>query len=151
VRGCAAAVAINNDLNGLATAAAQPRTPIPAKDTLDALIQSVINPIQVDIEAAPLPTHAPPASFKPGEAIRLWISGSGGTLYYRHLHQGERYVAVPLTKDDAGLVATIPAEYTHSVFPVEYYFVLNSGGTATLHPGFKENFTGTPYFVVMPA
>jgi len=56
-----------------------------------------------------------------------------------------------MTKAGNTFTAAIPAEYTNSPFPLQYYFEIHTAGGATMHPGFKENFTGTPYFVVMPA
>ena len=79
--------------------------------------------------------------------MRLWVGQSaGGTLYYRHFHQGERYTAVAMEKSDAGAVATVPAAFTDSAFPLQYYFVIGE----RMFPGFKKDFTGVPYYVVMP-
>ncbi|HEY4329427.1 MAG TPA: twin-arginine translocation signal domain-containing protein [Phycisphaerae bacterium] len=95
--------------------------------------------------------HTPPENFNPGNAVNISLTGTGnfgGRLLYRHIHQGQRYESVPLSKDDAGLTANIPAEYTKSAFHLQYYFELQNDQGIVMYPGFKENFTGQPYFVV---
>ena len=44
-----------------------------------------------------------------------------------------------------GFRAQIPAEYTRSPFPMQYYFVLEGTG---MYPGLGPNLSGQPYFVV---
>ena len=45
--------------------------------------------------------------------------------------------------------ATIPAGYTDSPYPLEYYFELKQGSeSAWLYPGFTPELTNQPYFVV---
>jgi hypothetical protein len=50
-----------------------------------------------------------------------------------------------------GLVYTaeIPASYTNSEYPLEYYFELRENPeSACLFPGFNENLDNQPYFVI---
>jgi hypothetical protein len=43
----------------------------------------------------------------------------------------------------------IPAEYTNSEYPLQYYFELNDEkGSAWLYPGFNETLSSQPYFAV---
>ncbi len=45
--------------------------------------------------------------------------------------------------------SAIPAGYTTSPYPLEYFFTLHDGpGTAWLYPGFEANLANQPYFVV---
>ena len=44
--------------------------------------------------------------------------------------------------------AVIPAQYTDSAFPLQYYFELQQGASARLHPGLGANQMQCPYFVV---
>lgn len=135
----------------MAPRAAQPRNPAPSPEAIDKLIELVGNPVPVDAKKLTV-KHTPPATFKPGEAIRLWMGpDTPGILHYRHLHQGERYLSLPTAKDDVGQVAIIPADFTNSPFPIQYYFEIRTQNAPVMYPGFQENFTGTPYFVVMPA
>ena len=47
--------------------------------------------------------------------------------------------------------ATIPATYSDSVYPLEYYFeVKGTTGKALLYPGFGKALTDQPYFVIRP-
>jgi hypothetical protein len=44
---------------------------------------------------------------------------------------------------------TIPAEYTQSEYPLQYYFELQDRkGAAWMHPGFNKTFSNQPYFAV---
>jgi hypothetical protein len=48
--------------------------------------------------------------------------------------------------------ATIPAAYTDSAFPLQYYFELReSPEMAWLHPGFSADLANQPYYVVRRA
>jgi hypothetical protein len=42
--------------------------------------------------------------------------------------------------------AVIPAAYTQSPFPLQYYFELDS---SAVYPGFNETLSNQPYFVVV--
>jgi hypothetical protein len=45
--------------------------------------------------------------------------------------------------------AVIPAGYTQSLYPLQYYFELKTGpDQACLFPGFAANLSNQPYFVV---
>jgi len=70
-------------------------------------------------------------------------------LYYRHANQAERFQLVEM---DARYHASIPAAYTDSPYPLIYYFELReSPQKAWLYPGFNEDRTNQPYFVVRRA
>jgi hypothetical protein len=147
--------ALDADIAAMAARAAQPRGTDYQKETIDRLIQSIVNPPQVDIKAAPPPTHTSPASFKPNQPLALELARAqhfdSVRLCYRHLHQGERYVSLDMHKQADRFTTAIPADFTNAPFPLQYYFELRTATTAALFPGFKENFIGTPYFVVLPA
>jgi hypothetical protein len=51
---------------------------------------------------------------------------------------------------DAGrYTGTIPAEYTQSEYPLQYYFELQyRKGAASMYPGFNKTFSNQPYFAV---
>jgi len=45
--------------------------------------------------------------------------------------------------------AKIPATYSDSSYPLEYYFEVKSmTGKALLYPGFGKDLTNQPYFVI---
>jgi len=46
-----------------------------------------------------------------------------------------------------GSGATIPAAYTKSDYPLQYYFETNG----TLYPGLPKDFSQAPYFVIRRA
>jgi hypothetical protein len=43
--------------------------------------------------------------------------------------------------------AEIPAAYTNTVYPLQYYFEVN----ALLHPGLPRDFSHPPYYVMRSA
>jgi hypothetical protein len=48
--------------------------------------------------------------------------------------------------------ASIPAAYTNSAFPVQYYFELRKGDdSACLYPVFNRVFASQPYLVLLKA
>ena len=70
-------------------------------------------------------------------------------LWYRHVNQSERYQSVEMQTNGSAYKATIPADYTASKFPMQYYFELRqSSAKAWLYPGFAPSLANQPYFVV---
>ena len=91
--------------------------------------------------------HMAPARFTPGLPLRLQASceGYSGRLHYRHVNQAERWLSADLK--DGG--ATVPAAYTDSPFPLQYYFEFHGAqGAAMLYPGLGPDLAREPYFVV---
>lgn len=101
--------------------------------------------------------HKPPTRFKPKDAIALEISGegmklAGARLYYRHVNQAERWQKAEMQPHGDSFQAAIPASYTASPFPLQYYFEVRSGPKqAWLYPGFAPQWTNQPYFAVRQA
>ena len=94
----------------------------------------------------PKAEHAAPARFQPGRALELDLrtTAESARVHYRHVNQGERWVAAAMHSSPGGFHGAIPAEYTDSPFPLEYYFELDQ----SVFPGFDENFLRAPYYVV---
>src|SRR5205085_279495 len=102
--------------------------------------------------------HTPPLAFTPGVAIVIEVKMPGtvsavelsGRLHYRHLNQAERFQSAPLETGPNGVLrALIPAPYTVSPYPLQYYFEFTTADRhAWLSPGFSSNLTGLPYHVV---
>jgi hypothetical protein len=92
--------------------------------------------------------HAQPARFRKGEPLDLTLQTARGKnaarLYYRHVNQAEHWKSVEMRWSDGLYRGSVPAEYTESPFPLEYYFVVDGG----IYPGFGPELSGTPYFVV---
>jgi hypothetical protein len=97
--------------------------------------------------------HTPPASFQPGTSVEIRLSSVSEAsyirLHYRHVNQAEEYIAVDMQRKDNVYTATIPADYTNSSYPLQYFFELrNAEGFAYLYPGFNETLSNQPYYVV---
>src|SRR5205823_4638627 len=137
---------IDRDLAGMRTVA--------AKNTADAAGAAAL--VKLSEKARPPAfnaTHTAEENFKPGDAqrIRLGVTGAlpdGVKLWYRHVNQAEKYKSIDMTRGTGEFTATIPADYTKSPYALQYYFEITAGNQATLSPGFKENFTGMPYYFV---
>jgi hypothetical protein len=101
----------------------------------------------------PSVSHRGPKNFRPGESLVLTLTSareaSAIYLYYRHVDQAERYKTIEMKAEDDTFHATIPADYTRSAYPLEYYFdVQQDKSESSLYPGFDDKLANQPYFVV---
>jgi hypothetical protein len=97
--------------------------------------------------------HLQSKHFNAGEPldIELSIEKAVGSvsLYYRHVNHAERYEKAEMKITGKNYKATIPADYTESQYPLQYYFeIFEESGKAWLYPGLTKNLMGQPYFVV---
>lgn len=102
--------------------------------------------------------HRPADRFHPGQPLEIQLSIDASStpvsarLYYRRVNQAERYESVEMQVRDGRRRATIPAGYTQSPYPLEYYFELKQlPAAAWLYPGFAPDLANQPYFVVQRA
>jgi hypothetical protein len=99
--------------------------------------------------------HTPPARVVPGQALPLTLTPpSPGAVRsiicrYRHVNQAERFEQLAMTAAAGTWQGAIPASYTASPYPLQYYFVVSlSDGRDALYPGLGPEWLGMPYFVV---
>jgi hypothetical protein len=100
--------------------------------------------------------HTPPDLFRPGQPLSLSLGIAPPTgrlssvsLCYRHVNQAERWKSAPMSGQDGHFSGAIPAEYTNSEYPLQYYFELkDEEGSAWLYPGFNETLSNQPYFAL---
>jgi hypothetical protein len=98
-------------------------------------------------------SHTPPTIFSRGSALELVLATDGNTqsakLYYRHVYQAENWNVTSMTKSGSKFAASIPAAYTQTDFPLQYYFALKKGANSVvLFPGFDASLSNQPYFHV---
>jgi len=101
--------------------------------------------------AAIVADHAAATGYKRGTALEIGLKTEAARqvrLWYRHVDQAERFVAVQMVARADGYRAVIPGEYTASEFAVQYYFEVRGENSVGLYPGFEHG--ATPYFVVQP-
>ena len=61
-------------------------------------------------------------------------------LWYRHVNQAERWANAEMAAENGVYRASIPAEYTDSPYPLQYYFEFRDApDKAWLHPGFDAD------------
>ncbi len=99
--------------------------------------------------------HRPPARFRAKEAVPIAIAVEkdrklvSARLHYRHVNQAERYRSAAMDVHDNVCRASIPADYTDSPYPLQYYFEFREGpAKAWLYPGFAAALANQPYFVL---
>jgi hypothetical protein len=97
--------------------------------------------------------HKPVQRYRRGQAISLELAlerqPASVQLYYRHVNQAERFSKAEMNSEGQRFRAAIPASYTDSAYPLEYYFeIAENGGKAWLYPGFSKQLTNQPYFVI---
>jgi hypothetical protein len=97
--------------------------------------------------------HTVPKAFTAGSVIDVAISVEGATpvLRYRHVNQVERFVSTEMTGSKGEFRAQIPAGFTNSPYPIQYYFELRGKGSPGMYPGLGERLTNQPYFVLRQA
>jgi hypothetical protein len=119
------------------------------KSSAQAAIQRVTTPSPRPVIAA---IHKAPKSFHPGNELALTISTPASVteaiLWYRHVNHGERWLSTPMKVTGAAHTAAIPAAYTDSPYPLQYYFELHSAAAATLHPAFNPTLSNQPYYAI---
>lgn len=120
---------------------------------------SATTAIQSAIKPSPRPAiaakHTAPASFHPGSELHLDItvpaSVTESIVWYRHVNQGERWSSAPMQKSGSTCSFSIPASYTGSPYPMQYYFELHTKDHATLHPPFNPTLSNQPYYAITSA
>ena len=100
--------------------------------------------------------HTTPLNFHPGQNLALDLHLKGNPqavrLYYRHVNQAERFETATMEANGNNFRVVIPATYTDSPYPLQYYFEIQMSPTsATLFPGFSSDLTNQPYFIVRRA
>jgi len=96
-------------------------------------------------------THVAPEQFTPGSVLNLSLTvreNVSAKLHYRHVNQAERWRSLDMTRSNGDFVAAIPADYTASPFPLQYYFELSRPGAAWLYPAFNATLSNQPYYAV---
>jgi hypothetical protein len=97
--------------------------------------------------------HSRQYGYKPGVPINIEMSldrkPSKVFMHYRHVNHAERFETTEMTLSGSGYRVTIPAAYTESDYPIQYYFEIKEGSEeAWLYPGFNPDLTNQPYFVL---
>src|SRR5262249_14113945 len=101
--------------------------------------------------------HTPAVRFEPGKPLAIEISlekGNGRVvrLHYRRVNQAETWRAGEMEWRDNRYRGVIPADYTQSEYPLQYYFELHEYSEGVwLYPGFGPELPNTPYFVARRA
>jgi hypothetical protein len=100
--------------------------------------------------------HDMPSSFKRGQPLPLMLvpaeeGVSAARLHYRHVNQAEAWQEADMAARNGSFSAGIPADYTQTQFPLQYYFELRSDSHAALFPGLQAGLATQPYFVVLGA
>jgi hypothetical protein len=96
---------------------------------------------------------AGPADFTPGAPLALRIAVvdediTSARLHYRHVNQAEAWQVADATKADGGFAVSIPASYTNTTFPLQYYFEMRGVQRADLFPGLASDLANQPYVVI---
>ena len=95
--------------------------------------------------------HVPPASFRRGQDLVLSLETEdaiAARLHVRHVNQAEAWQDVAMADDKGRLTATVPAAYTDSPFPLQYFFSVQRDGSAAMVPGLAADLCNQPYYVI---
>ena len=106
--------------------------------------------------------HVPARRFVPGKSLEIDlmvdVPVASANLYYRHVNQAERFKVAAMDRREHHYHATIPAAYTDSAYPLQYYFeVKTTTGRTLMYPGVLKGFDEpavycrAPFFSRSPA
>jgi hypothetical protein len=124
--------------------------PAQSSARVDGLIKKVLG--QAD-RLALSAQHVAAKRFVPGKPLEIELEVraplASAKLYYRRVNQAERFQVAQMKRAGGLYQATIPADYTNSQYPLQYYFGLNTtSGESTIYPGLSPELLNQPYFVV---
>ncbi|MBV9897508.1 MAG: hypothetical protein JO020_25400 [Chloroflexi bacterium] len=98
--------------------------------------------------------HVPSTRIMRGEPLEVaLVLGSGmdqieAMVHYRHVNQAESYRVEPLRRiSPECLGTTIPADYTDSPFPLQYFFVAHRGAETWHLPDLDADLANQPYWL----
>ena len=138
--------AIDQDI--LAMEAAKGVTPAtPATAAIVAALSTTRRPV-----AALL--HTPVKRFRAGVPVTIEAAlpaDSKGklNLVCRRVNQAEKWETLAMEQTATGFHAAIPADYTASPYPLQYYFEVHpDSGGATLFPGLSRDYSTQPYYLI---
>jgi len=117
-----------------------------------AIADALARPLRPDVTGR----HDAPATFSPGRALAVEFAANTNlqsvVLHYRQVNHAERWQRAPMQAAGRVWRGAIPADYTGSPYPLQYYFeVRESAISAGLYPGLGQALTAQPYFVVRRA
>ena len=100
--------------------------------------------------------HVQAERFRAGQPLNIELalpkSPESVRLHYRHVNQGERFQSASMQANGKNFQGVIPAAYTDSPYPLQYYFEIESSPqNLTLYPGLGPNLIQQPYYVVRKA
>ncbi|HKE21050.1 MAG TPA: hypothetical protein VKB88_01605 [Bryobacteraceae bacterium] len=127
----------------------------PAKAVDPAIVKKAVATVLAPPNRISLNTHHTPAAhFEPGKPLEVSVAfNSNGparkvNLMYRQADQSQRWHSVAMQAHDNEFRATIPADYTQSPYPLQYYFEVHTPGGSTIFPGFSPDLSNQPYILV---
>ena len=97
--------------------------------------------------------HISPKNFIQNKKILLTCSTKFkknlfGYLHYRHVNQSIKWKKIKLNKEVKNFTANIPAAYTKTSFPIQYYFEFIDNKISSLSPGFAKDLSNQPYYLL---
>ena len=96
--------------------------------------------------------HTAPLRFRAGNDLPISVTTEEQIdeiiLWYRHVTHAERWRSSKMKKNEYTFAASIPGEYTQSLFPLQYYFEVRKTQDATLYPALNATLSNQPYFSV---
>ena len=140
--------AIDTDLAAMSKQAKSTTTKTVDAARLESLLKATTSPTRRPVFTA---QHTPARTFSAGTTLNVAVHTTGSDaaeLYYRHVNQGERWRSIAMQRSHNGFAANIPADYTASAYPLQYYFVLRRGSESGYHPEFNATLSNQPYFTV---
>jgi hypothetical protein len=131
-------------------------TPVKPSATVDpavaqrAIASALARPNRLSVKAQ----HTPVPHFDPGKPLEVSVAFNPNgarrkvDLFYRQADQSQRWHSAEMEAHDNEFRATVPADYTQSPYPLQYYFEVHESGGSTIFPGFSPDLANQPYILV---
>jgi len=145
---------IDKDIAAMAQSEAPvPVSPIPSAGEIAALVGDALGHPR---RPAPNAVHEAPAPFDRGKPVGIAVSFADDKarplairLHYRRVNQAEAWRSAEMRLSGPTWRGEIPAAYTDSAFPLQYYFEpTDETGASWLYPGLGSALARAPYLVV---
>lgn len=139
--------AIEEDIAALEKSKAPANAPVSATAIIVTALSTPHRPA-VALQHTPIKRTRSGVAVPIAAAFPVGVSGKL-TLCYRHVNQAEKWETIEMQSGDKGFHAEIPAGYTVSPYPLQYYFEVRlDSGEATLFPGLARDYSTQPYYLI---
>jgi len=151
--------AIDEDIRLMQEISPGPPPGLPTAPLTKEALDQILRGLSAKAGALDVPAkHEPVPQFRRGQAVSIKLSIAGNLtarrvisvrMLYRHITQAERFMDSAMEHRGGSFRALIPASYTDSPYPIQYYFeITGREGQVRPYPGLGPDLDQQPYYVI---